>query len=54
MKPTSVAKCDCLYGVEMDLPAPKGDYTVSVYRRWDHKSGADDPLKIGSEVVTVR
>lgn len=53
MNPTSIAKCDCLYGVEMDIPAKSGDYVVSLYRRWDHKSGADVPLKIGSEAVTI-
>ncbi|HVU02233.1 MAG TPA: hypothetical protein VHE30_10795 [Polyangiaceae bacterium] len=53
MNPASVAKCDCLYGVDMKIPADSGEYAVSVYRRWDHKSGADGPLQIGSESVTV-
>jgi hypothetical protein len=53
MNPASVAHCDCLYGVHMNLPVSKGTYAVEVYRRWDHKSGADDPLKIGSQTVMI-
>ena len=53
MNPATIAKCDCLYGVDMSVPAQSGTYSVTVYRRWDHKSGADEPLKIGIEAVTV-
>lgn len=53
MNPTSVAKCDCLYGVDMNIAVESGQYSVTIYRRWDHKSGADDPLKIGSTAVAI-
>lgn len=54
MNPATVAKCDCLYGVEMDIPVTSGAYSVTVYRRWDHQSGGDTPLKIGSASVTIQ
>ncbi len=53
MNPQTVAKCDCLYTIDMDIEAPEGEHLVSLFRRWDHKSGADDPLQIGSQSVTV-
>lgn len=53
MNPASVAKCDCMYGIHMNVPVQSGNYSVSVYRRWDHLSGADDALKIGSATVTI-
>lgn len=53
MNPATVAKCDCMYGVHVDLPVKSGTYAVGVYRRWDHKSGADTPLMIGAQTVTI-
>lgn len=53
MNPATVAKCDCLYGIDMTIPSESGEYTVTVYRRWDHQSGADGVLEIGSQAVTV-
>lgn len=54
MNPAAVARCDCLYGVEMDFPVAGGVYSVTLYRRWDHRSGADTPLQIGSASVTIQ
>jgi hypothetical protein len=53
MNPATVAKCDCFYGIQMNVQVESGRHSVAVYRRWDHKSGADSPLEIGSESVTV-
>jgi uncharacterized protein involved in high-affinity Fe2+ transport len=53
MNPASVAKCDCLYGLDMNVPADSGGYSITVYRRWDHKSGADSPLQIRSETLVI-
>ena len=53
MNPTSIAKCDCMYGVDVDIPVESGKYSVQLYRRWDHKSGSDGPVRIGSASVAV-
>jgi hypothetical protein len=54
MNPSSVAKCDCLYDLSMEVNVPRGTYEVTVYRRWDHKSGHDEPLEVGAQSVEVR
>lgn len=54
MDPESIAKCDCLYSVELVFSVEPGRYQVTLYRRWDHRSGADDPLEIASETVEAQ
>jgi hypothetical protein len=53
MNPSSVAKCDCLYDISMGIDVPRGAYEVTVYRRWDHKSGSDEPLEVGAQTIEV-
>jgi hypothetical protein len=53
MNPTAVAGCDCLYDISMQVPAPKGDYTLTLYRRWDNMNRPNTPVKIGDAELTV-
>lgn len=53
MNPASIAKCDCLYRITFSVPATEGHHVLSLYRRWDHKSGSDQPTRIGSLTVDV-
>jgi hypothetical protein len=48
MNPVSIARCDCLYQITLSVPATEGPHQLSLYRRWDHKSGSDEPTRIGS------
>jgi hypothetical protein len=54
MNPETVAKCDCLYEVTMELPASPNSYPVRLFRRWDHKSGSDGLTLVGSGSVDVQ
>jgi len=53
MNPASVARCDCLYEITMSIAAPVGQYELTLYRRWDHKSGADEPRRVASRTVVL-
>lgn len=53
MSPETVVKCDCLYELDMTLPVAAGSYELTVYRRWDHLSGNDEPRFIGTASVDV-
>jgi hypothetical protein len=53
MSPAAVAKCDCLYDVSFEVPLPAGTYDVVVHRRWDNRHSPNDPVRIGSERITV-
>lgn len=52
MDPDSVAKCDCLYDIVMDIPAEARAYTVTLYQRGDNKSG-QGLERVGSDMVRV-
>jgi hypothetical protein len=54
MNPSSVAGCDCLYEITLAASVPEGPTTVTVYRRWDEKSGNTNPVEVGTANVTVR
>ena len=53
MKPSSVARCDCLYEIALAAGVPAGPTTVTLYRRWDEQSGNTNPVEIGTEAVDV-
>jgi hypothetical protein len=53
MNPSSVARCDCLYTIDLDFAVAPGRYEVTLDRRWDHKSGADEPLRIDTASLDV-
>lgn len=53
MDPKAVAGCDCLYDISMSVPAPRGSYKLTVYRRWDNINKPNAPVKIGSSDVEV-
>ena len=53
MNPEGVARCDCLYEITMSMPAPAGQYELTLYRRWDHKSGANEPHRVASQTVVL-
>lgn len=55
MHPFTVAKCDCLYNVHLEVPGlAAGTYEVTLYRRWDDRHSPNDPVRVGSGRVTVR
>lgn len=54
MHPSSVARCDCLY--EIDVVVDKlgsGSRTVTLFRRWDAKNEPNEPVAIGSASVAI-
>jgi hypothetical protein len=53
MAPDAVAGCDCLYDISMSVPAPKGDYSLTLYRRWDSINKPNDPVAVGATEVTI-
>ncbi|HEX6766960.1 MAG TPA: hypothetical protein VF103_15800 [Polyangiaceae bacterium] len=54
MHPTSVARCDCLYDITMAIePLGAGSRQVTLFRRWDDINEPNDPVQIGSELVTI-
>ncbi|HEX7672227.1 MAG TPA: hypothetical protein VF395_21675 [Polyangiaceae bacterium] len=53
MNPAAIARCDCLYRITFSVPVTDGQHVLSLYRRWDHKSGSDQPTRIGSLTVEV-
>lgn len=53
MNPSPPARCDCLYRIDMDVPASAGAYTFTLYKRGDNVSGANSPLEVGHSDVTV-
>ncbi len=56
MNPSSVAACDCLYDVYLQVLdiEPCRDCTVSLYRRWDNLNDENDPELVGQAQVTIR
>jgi hypothetical protein len=54
MDPDSVAACDCLYDVGMQIKGlSKGVVAVELYRRWDNLNEPNDPVKVGSAEVQI-
>jgi hypothetical protein len=53
MDPSKVAGCDCLYEISMDIPAMRGAYKLTLYRRWDNESSPNPLVKIGADDVSV-
>lgn len=53
MNPSKVAGCDCLYDISMQVPAARGDYRLTLYRRWDNMNHPNDPLQIGATDISV-
>lgn len=49
MDPEMVAKCDCLYTIEMGIPVAAE--TVTVFRRWDNINDPNDPVEEGTATV---
>ena len=55
MNPISVAKCDCLYDIHLEVPhVPPGTYDVTLSRRWDNRQSPNEPKQVGSARATVR
>lgn len=55
MDPESVARCDCLYEITMQLePVTAGEHAVTLYRRWDNLNEPNEPAEIGGQTVLVR
>jgi hypothetical protein len=48
MAPFGVAGCDCLYDIEAAMEVAPGEYSVSVYRRWDSINKPNPPVLVGS------
>ncbi len=46
MNPSSVAKCDCLYGLEVDVDVPAEG--LDVYTRFDNVGGEKEPTLVGT------
>lgn len=44
MHPSSVAKCDCLYAIDMGVPVAAT--SVTVWRRWDAINDPNDPVEM--------
>jgi hypothetical protein len=53
MNPTAVAGCDCLYDIALQVSAPRGDYALTLYRRWDNINRPNTPVKIGEAEISV-
>jgi hypothetical protein len=53
MSPQAVAGCDCLYDIAMQVPAPRGDYKLKLFRRWDSLNQPNDPIAIGEADVSI-
>lgn len=53
MHPRSVAKCDCLYDISMQLDVEPGALDVTLYRRWDELTHPSEPVSIGSVSLEV-
>lgn len=54
MHPNPPVRCDCLYRIEMDVPAPAGAYSFTLYTRGDDVSGANSPVDVGHSDISVR
>jgi hypothetical protein len=55
MHPASVAKCDCLYNIAIDVPRlAAGVYEVTLQRRSDDRQTPNDPATIGRASATVK
>lgn len=46
MHPRGVARCDCLYNIEIGLDTDATE--LSLWRRWDEYAGDSEPVSIGS------
>jgi hypothetical protein len=54
MNPSSVAKCNCLYDIKLEVPRlAAGTYDVTVHRQRDNWHSPSDPVRIGSARVSV-
>lgn len=54
MQPLTVAKCDCLYDIHLEVPrVAAGTYEIRLFRRWDNRHSPNDPVQVGSDRVTV-
>lgn len=55
MHPLTVAKCDCLYDIRIDVsPLAPGTYDVTLQRRWDDRHSPNDPETIGRVRAVVK
>jgi hypothetical protein len=50
MNPKSVAKCDCLYDIDitLSLEVDLAPEALTLYRRWDNLNEPNDPVEIGT------
>lgn len=54
MNPSSVARCDCAYGITLTVqPLEAGEFSTTLFRRWDSLNEPNDPVEIASELVTI-
>jgi hypothetical protein len=54
MDPESVAACDCLYQIAIDVAGlAMGDLDVSLERRWDNRNEPNDPIPVAARTVTI-
>lgn len=54
MSPASVARCDCLYDIELSVTGLGGTFVVTLYRRADSYGGNDTTPQVeGVATVTV-
>lgn len=54
MDPSSVARCDCLYDIDIEIAdLPAGTLTVDLFRRWDNINDDNEPVAIGSAGIEI-
>jgi len=53
MDPQAIAACDCLYDISLQLTPPSGDYTLTLYRRWDKHNKPNPTVEIGAAEIAV-
>lgn len=55
MNPTSVAACDCLYDLAIDVGTPEGTpEEIVLWRRWDAINDPNDPVEVGRVPAAAR
>jgi hypothetical protein len=58
MNPRQPTSCDCLYELGMTLPAragryKPGEYTLTVYRRWDNVVTDNHPVQVNTRSLAI-
>jgi hypothetical protein len=53
MDPSSVAGCDCLYEISMQISAARGAHKLTLYRRWDNDNQPNPAVKVDEADVSI-